>query len=57
MTPSTTVLASVFDDDGRCICFVLKRGLAGFEAFTTAERSLGRSGVEAVMSAAQNSFF
>ena len=27
----------MFDDDGRCIGFVLKRGL-----FTTAERSLGK---------------
>jgi hypothetical protein len=41
MSTSTTVLASVFDNDGRCLGFVLKRGLTGYEAFSTAEHSLG----------------
>jgi len=41
MSASTTVLASVFNDDGRCIGFVLARGLTGFEGFTTAEKSIG----------------
>jgi len=56
MTPSTTVPASVFDNDGRCIGFVLKRG-------STAERSLGkfenekRAALKRSISAAQNSFF
>jgi hypothetical protein len=40
--PSTaTVMASVFDDNGVCIGFVLKRGLTGYEAFAEAEQSLG----------------
>jgi hypothetical protein len=34
-------MASVFNDDGRCLGFVLQRGPAGFEAFTADECSLG----------------
>jgi hypothetical protein len=42
MTPSDAArLASVFDDDGRCIGFVLERRPTGFEAFTANEQSLG----------------
>jgi hypothetical protein len=39
--PNTTVMVSVFNDDGRCLGFVLARGLAGFESFDVNERSLG----------------
>jgi len=54
-TPTTTVLASVFDDGGRCIGFVLKRGKTGFEATGREEVSLGLfSTAQAVAAAVMN---
>jgi hypothetical protein len=44
MTPThaqAARLVSVFNEDGTCLGFVLARGLAGFEAFTADDRSLG----------------
>jgi hypothetical protein len=44
MTPThaqAARLISIFNDDGRCLGFVLQRGLTGFEAFTADEQSIG----------------
>ena len=44
MTPThaqAAPLVSVFNDDGRCLGFLLPRGLVGFEAFTADEQSVG----------------
>ena len=32
-------MANVFDDDGRYLGFVFARGVAGFEAFSAADKS------------------
>ena len=39
--PTTTVLAPVLGEDGKCIGFVLARGHTGFEAFDRDDKSIG----------------
>jgi hypothetical protein len=39
--PAAAPMASVFNDDGRCLGFALQRRLAGFKALDRDDNSLG----------------